>query len=298
MAGAHDEALAGGQARRVLVPGGADTRIDPEPADRDGPGLVEDEDAADRYERTLRETLALDKPGEEGRLDFADFEIDRSTGTMSLRGTIGNEQGFLRDGLFVRVRLSQPPRTALALPESSVLIDMAGAYVYVVDGEGLVVRQGVETGVSLGGLTEILKGVDASSTVIVDGILRARPGAKVTAEIVALPEAMRTRIALLARRLERIDERLETTEGPHERTWSLDGLPLARLWVRDGVAFAAVHEQEAHPLDGDAALERLVERCVEEYLGRTPAGGEGPGEELGEHELRPQPRRGTLPLIP
>ena len=61
---------------------------------------------------------------------------------------------------------------------------------------------------------------------------------------------------------------------------------------------AAVHEQEAHPLDGDAALERLVERCVEEYLGRTPAGGEVPGEELGEHELRPQPRRGTLPLIP
>ena len=128
--------------------------------------------------------------------------------------------------------------------------------------------------------------------------LESISGRAAGAGLAALPEVTRTRVALLARRLERIDERLETTEGPHERTWSLDGLPLARLWVRDGVAFAAVHEQEAHPLDGDAALERLVERCVEEYLGRAPAGGEVPGEELGEHELRPQPRRGTLPLIP
>lgn len=129
--------------------------------------------------------------GEQGRLDFADFEIDRSTGTLSMRGVIANPERFLRDGMFVRVRLHQPPRTALALPESAVLVDMAGSYVYIVGDQSLVVRQGVETGVSLGGLTEIVAGLAADDTVIVDGILRSRPGAAVDAELVTLPEAMK-----------------------------------------------------------------------------------------------------------
>ena len=68
---------------------------------------------------------------------------------------------------------------------------MAGSYVYLVGDDGIVVRQTVETGVSLDGLTEIVAGLEETSTVIVDGILRARPGAAVDAEIVTLGEAMR-----------------------------------------------------------------------------------------------------------
>ncbi len=128
--------------------------------------------------------------GRQGTLDFADFEIDRTTGTLTMRGVIDNPEKFLRDGMFVRVRLRQPERTALALPASAVLVDMAGAYVYLVGEGGLVARQGVETGVSLDGLVEVVAGIAAEDTVIVDGILRSRPGATVDAELVTLPEAM------------------------------------------------------------------------------------------------------------
>ncbi len=128
--------------------------------------------------------------GRQGTLDFADFEIDRTTGTLTMRGVIDNPEKFLRDGMFVRVRLRQPERTALALPASAVLVDMAGAYVYLVREGGLVARQGVETGVSLDGLVEVVAGIKAEDTVIVDGILRSRPGATVDAELVTLPEAM------------------------------------------------------------------------------------------------------------
>lgn len=128
---------------------------------------------------------------ETGRIDFADLEIDRTTGTLSIRGVIANPDGLLRDGLFVRARLRQPARTAIAIPQSAVLIDMAGSYVYLVGDDGIVVRQTVETGVSLDGLTEIVAGLEETSTVIVDGILRARPGAAVDAELVTLGEAMR-----------------------------------------------------------------------------------------------------------
>ena len=126
-----------------------------------------------------------------GDLDFVDIEIDRSTGTMKMRGVIVNPNGLLRDGLFVRARIRQPTRSMLAVPASAVLVDMAGSYVYVVDEDDVVERQGVEVGVSLDGLTEVLKGLDSSNTVIVDGILRSRPGATVAAEMVDLPEAMR-----------------------------------------------------------------------------------------------------------
>ena len=129
--------------------------------------------------------------GQTGDLDFVDIEIDRSTGTMKMRGVIDNPDGLLRDGLFVRARIRQPTRSMLAVPASAVLVDMAGSYVYVVDANDVVERQGVEIGVSLDGLTEVLKGLDSSNTVIVDGILRSRPGATVAAEMVDLPEAMR-----------------------------------------------------------------------------------------------------------
>ncbi|MCP4835947.1 MAG: efflux RND transporter periplasmic adaptor subunit [Phycisphaera sp.] len=126
-----------------------------------------------------------------GHIDFLDIEIDRTTGTMQLRGTIANPIGLLRNGLFVRARVREPMREALALPASAILVDMAGEYVYLLGENDVVSRQGVKTGETIDGLTEILKGLDSESVVIVDGILRARPGAPVTPEIVDLPEAMR-----------------------------------------------------------------------------------------------------------
>ena len=138
-----------------------------------------------------------------GMIDFIDNEIDRTTGTMKLRGTIPNPDGLLRDGLFVRARLNQPSKESLALPASAILVDMAGEYVYEVGPDDLAIRQGVEVGVTLNGLTEIIKGIDEDSVVIVDGILRARPGAPVSAEIVSLDEAM-----------ERIDPSAMTAETP------------------------------------------------------------------------------------
>ena len=41
--------------------------------------------------------------------------------------------------------------------------------------------------------------------------------------------------------------------------------------MRDGMAFVSVHDEEPQPLDEEQALEQLVERCVEEYLGRAGA---------------------------
>lgn len=161
-------------------------------------GLVENgEDPDPRNKYPFRVVLPddtlyeIDGAVQNGIIDFADTQIDRSTGTISVRGVIDNPEGYLRDGMFVRARIGEPPRDALALPAAAVLVDMAGSYVYVVGQDGVVVRQGVETGVSVGGYQEIKLGLEPDTTVIVDGILRARPGARVDAEVVDIETAMR-----------------------------------------------------------------------------------------------------------
>lgn len=125
-----------------------------------------------------------------GVVDFAAPEIDRETGTVSIRGVLPNPGELLRPGLFVRARLAEPARNRLAIPESAVLVDMAGAYVYVIDKDDVVARQGVTVGAALNGLQEIEAGLDETSLVIVDGILRARPGSTVAPATVSLEEAL------------------------------------------------------------------------------------------------------------
>ena len=125
-----------------------------------------------------------------GVVDFAAPEIDRQTGTVTIRGVVPNPGDLLRPGLFVRARLAEPARERLAVPESAVLFDMAGAYVYAIDGDDVVSRQGVTVGVALNGLQEIEAGLDDTSLVIVDGILRARPGSTVSPDAMSLEQAL------------------------------------------------------------------------------------------------------------
>ncbi|MBL6720892.1 MAG: hypothetical protein ISQ08_05720 [Planctomycetes bacterium] len=108
-----------------------------------------------------------------------------------------------------------------------------------------------------------------------------------------LADLERLRLDALTQRLRRIDERLELSDGPHGRAWSLGGRTLVTAWVRDGVPLAAVGDERPVALDHDGALEALLDRCVEEYLQQAPEEGD-----LPQHELRPQPRRGGVPMIP
>jgi multidrug efflux system membrane fusion protein len=68
---------------------------------------------------------------------------------------------------------------------------MAGSYVYVIDKDEIVSRQGVSVGIAIDGIQEIDAGLDETSMVIVDGILRARPGSAVAPDTVNLDQAMR-----------------------------------------------------------------------------------------------------------
>jgi hypothetical protein len=69
---------------------------------------------------------------------------------------------------------------SLLLPEAALLSDMQGRYVLVVNHENTVEQRRVQVGVQEGSLRVVLDGVAPGDKVIVRGVLKARPGAKVT----------------------------------------------------------------------------------------------------------------------
>jgi RND family efflux transporter MFP subunit len=115
-----------------------------------------------------------------GRVDYVAPELDKSTGTMEVRARFENEDGFLTPGLFARLRFPMEKSLSLLLPEAALLSDMQGRYVLVVNHENTVEQRRVQVGVQEGSLRVVLDGVAPGDKVIVRGVLKARPGAKVT----------------------------------------------------------------------------------------------------------------------
>ena len=115
-----------------------------------------------------------------GVIDYADPGFDPGTGTLRVRGVFANKDRQLVPGMFVRMRIpvSKVP-DALLVPERALGLDQSGPYLLVVDAEGIVSSRPVRTGVALGDLRVVTGEIAPDDKIIVEGLLRARPGARV-----------------------------------------------------------------------------------------------------------------------
>jgi len=123
-----------------------------------------------------------------GVIDYIAPLVDPSTGTLELRGMFANSDYELLPGLFVHVRVppsQDPEQEALLVPQTALGNDQAGPYALVVDKDDVVEKRSVTVGPAIGDMQVIEKGLGADDKVIVAGLLRAVPGQKVRAEIVA-----------------------------------------------------------------------------------------------------------------
>lgn len=116
-----------------------------------------------------------------GRVDFAASSIDPSSGTLEIRAIFDNANNRLLPGAFVRIRvpISERPDTLL-VPQLALGTNQAGRYVLVVNSEGVVEQRTVTTGPREGPMQVIESGLDPDDWVVINGIQRARPGAKVS----------------------------------------------------------------------------------------------------------------------
>ncbi len=122
-----------------------------------------------------------------GTLNFVDNQIDPNSGTITARAVLPNADRFLVPGTFGRIRLARSGTfAAMLIPDEAVIADQSRKIVYVVDGEGTVSPRTVQLGALYRGLRVVREGLGPDDRVIVNGILRARPGAKVTPQEITL----------------------------------------------------------------------------------------------------------------
>jgi membrane fusion protein (multidrug efflux system) len=137
-------------------------------------------DDSQRYTPTLR--LANGTLLEEGgTITFLDNRVDPMTGTIRLFAEFSNQNELVLPGQFVSVVLvSTEPRNMIVVPQSAVQTNQAGAFVLIVDQENSVASRPVVLGERNGADVVVTEGLSVGETVIVEGIQKVRPGAKVT----------------------------------------------------------------------------------------------------------------------
>ena len=130
--------------------------------------------------------------GQTGKLNFVDNTVSSNTDTITLRGTIPNpvlpqQQGVstavrdLYDGEFVTVLVEgAQPVDLLAIPQSAVLTDQQGSYVYVVGDDNKALRQDVQLGQAQPPEVSVVSGLKEGQTIVVDGLQRVRVGQPVS----------------------------------------------------------------------------------------------------------------------
>jgi RND family efflux transporter MFP subunit len=116
-----------------------------------------------------------------GTLDFIDNALNRGSGTIHARATVPNADLSITPGQFARLRLvTGRPAPALLVPAAAVMPDQSADIVMTVAPDGTVVPKPVRTGDIYQGLRVIQSGLTPDDRIIIDGLMRARPGGKVT----------------------------------------------------------------------------------------------------------------------
>lgn len=123
-----------------------------------------------------------------GYLDFRRFGVDPGTGTIERRAVFPNPDTVLVPGLFARIRATLgEPRPRLLVEERALGSDQRGDFLLIVDQDNKVHYRLVKTGIAVDGLRVIEQGLSAGERVVVNGLQRARPGAKVNPILAETP---------------------------------------------------------------------------------------------------------------
>lgn len=127
-------------------------------------GITEPDSASGRFEGTVR---------------FIDNTVDVATGTIQLKAELPNEDEALMPGQYLNVSLVLDTlKDAVCVPDKAVQIGPEGNYLYTLGGDGRVELRRVEALAALDGLTAVRGDLRAGETVVTDGQLRLKPGAR------------------------------------------------------------------------------------------------------------------------
>lgn len=117
---------------------------------------------------------------EKGYVDFANRNIDPSTGSLLLQASFPNPQHILRPGQFAKVRsVIDEVENGILVPQRCVNDIQGTHFVYTVSDSNTVVEKDVVPGPTIGENWLIMEGLGPDETVVYEGIQKLKPGMKI-----------------------------------------------------------------------------------------------------------------------
>ena len=105
-----------------------------------------------------------------------------------MRAIIDNADEFLQPGLFGRINVpGSLPYDGILIPDEAIVADQQRRLVYVLDGENKAQQVEVRPGPRIDGYRVIREGLKGDEQIVINGLMRVRPGSPVTPEVVELP---------------------------------------------------------------------------------------------------------------
>jgi len=127
------------------------------------------------------EATSVAYPGQtfSGRVASVDSRVDPSTRSVIVRAIVPNEQGLLRPGMFMNVRLSRGATDVLVVPEEALVPEQGDVFVYVVQ-DGKASKRKIQAGQRTIGSVQVTDGLQAGEMIVTEGTQKLRDGASVT----------------------------------------------------------------------------------------------------------------------
>jgi RND family efflux transporter MFP subunit len=123
-----------------------------------------------------------------GHMDFVDNRLDAAAGTMRGRALFANNDLFLTPGMFGRISIMGSGKyRGILVPDEALGSDQDRRVVFVVGPDNTVSMKPVRPGPRIDGYRVIRDGLQGSETIVVNGLMRVRPGMKVDPKPTTLP---------------------------------------------------------------------------------------------------------------
>ena len=112
-----------------------------------------------------------------GEVDFSDNRVDNTTGTISMRAQVANDDHSLLEGTFVYVEVMITDQASfLLIPPGVVQEDQQGSYVYVVDENNTAKRVNIKSGYESRYYMIVTEGLEGGEKIVISGFAKLRPG--------------------------------------------------------------------------------------------------------------------------
>ena len=163
----------------------------------------------------------------EGVIDFINNAFNSSTGTLQIRGEFPNPDGFLLPDAFVRIRIAGSPKyKAMLVTDRAIGTDQGQKFVLILDEKNVVQTRPIELGPDVDGLRIVRSGLKGDENVIINGIVNARPGSKVTPQNGDMNQFLTKQFDLpVTGKVEQATEKSTDGKSPAPSTSSGQGAP-------------------------------------------------------------------------